>query len=193
MEKDNTKIEMPDENKEEKKVWEKLTISEFIKKITLEHVLMVFSAIIGFVLLGLFIYYVVPFIWLCIKVTLLTMVDESAYHYYNFFKWDLLCFTLVCATSAIFVGLSVAKHKVLSAIGYFALFLSIVEVWKYWYANYELVDAWMGGVCFVLLFLVIPILTYVSRPKNKSTEDNSEENSEDDSKDNDAESASLKD
>lgn len=193
MEKDNTKIEMPDENKEEKKVWEKLTISEFIKKITLEHVLMVFSAIIGFVLLGLFIYYVVPFIWLCIKVTLLTMVDESAYYYYDFFTWDLLCFTIVCATSAIFVGLSVAKHKVLSAIGYFALFLSIVEVWKYWYANYELVDAWMGGVCFVLLFLVIPILTYIARPKSKNTEDNSEENSEEDSEDNDAESSPLKD
>lgn len=193
MEKDNTKIEMPDENKEEKKVWEKLTISEFIKKITLEHVSMVFSAIIGFVLLGLFIYYVVPFIWLCIKVTLLTMVDESAYYYYDFFTWDLLCFTIVCATSAIFVGLSVAKHKVLSAIGYFALFLSIVEVWKYWYANYELVDAWMGGVCFVLLFLVIPILTYIARPKSKNTEDNSEENSEEDSEDNDAESSPLKD
>lgn len=193
MEKDNTKIEMPGENKEEKKVWEKLTLSEFIKKITLEHVLMVFCAIIGFVLLGLFIYYVVPFIWLCIKVTFLTMIGESAYYYYDFFTGDLLCFTIVCATSAIFVGLSVAKHKVLSAIGYFALFLSIVEVWKYWYANYELVDAWMGGVCFALLFLVIPILIYMVRPKSKSTEDNSEENSEEDSEDNDAESSPLRD
>lgn len=193
MEKENTKIEMPDENKKEKKIWEKQTLREFVKNITLEQVLMAFSMIVGAVLLGLFVYYGVPFIWLCIKVTLLTMVDESAYYYYDFFTWDLLCFTLVCATSAIFVGLSVAKHKVLSAIGYFALFLSIVEVWKYWYANYELVEAWMGGVCFVLLFLVIPILTYVSRPKSESTEDNSEENSEEDSKDNDAESSPLKD
>lgn len=83
---------------------------------------------------------------------------------YCFFDRDLLLTMPLCIVVAIVVGRSFSSRSFLYAIMYFVMLVSVLETWDYWFTmKIGFMSLW-GGVCFVVMFIIIPILMWVRKP-----------------------------
>lgn len=66
---------------------------------------------------------------------------------------------------AAIVGLSFNKRSFLYAVVYFILLVSLLEVWDYWFIMKVGAKWFLGGFCFVVMFIIIPLLLLIRKRK----------------------------
>lgn len=136
-----------------------------VKKIKVKQVVWGASLCIG-IFLGGFILYYISNLFLSLLWTIANecydMVDGKNNGYlYSLFDGHLynsIPFSLIVA---IIVGLVANRHKLIHMILDFLMLLSILEIWNYWHIEYG-VNETLGGLCFIIMFLIVPIL-YIAK------------------------------
>lgn len=138
-----------------------------IKNLKIEDLAIVVGACLGLVLTGFFIYGIFRILILLFELAWLVANDCYAMtvggHYaltYQLIDRDLLFSTPFCLLVAVVVGLLSERHKLLCTILYFLALMFILEVWDYWHIEYT-ADGTLGGLCFVIMFIIVPVLSMV--------------------------------
>ncbi|MCM1502756.1 MAG: hypothetical protein NC115_08855 [Bacteroidales bacterium] len=112
--------------------------------------------------MGFLLYYglvpVCKLIWHCISMTI--GMHEYAYQY-TLFDSDLLCTVPLAILIASLVGYCSRKHRLLNTICYFILLQATLEIWDYLHLEMPGFSGVPGGVCFAIMFIVIPLLRYI--------------------------------
>lgn len=159
-----------------------------IKNLKIEDLAIVVGACLGLVLTGFFIYGIFRILILLFELAWLVANDCYAMtvgeHYaltYQLIDRGLLYSAPFCLLVAVVVGLFSERHKFLCTILYFLALMLILEVWDYWHIEYT-ANGTLGGLCFVIMFIVVPILSMVkyvvsvftdNEQGNEATEDES--------------------
>ena len=111
---------------------------------------------IGLILYGFMIYGV----WVAASDCFAMMAGERFAYSYSLLDRDLLFSAPFCLLVAVVVGLLSERHKLLCTILYFLALLFILEIWDYWHIEYT-ANGTLGGLCFVIMFIIVPVLSIV--------------------------------
>jgi hypothetical protein len=172
-----------------KKVGEK-TLTDAIKlalqytgKLKLKYVAYALGCPLALILCGLIIYYLIFPLLCLIGVMILHsfamtvgLHEDSVYNsYYSFFDSDLFLTVPVCLTVSIIVILYSNVTNFLFWLFYFATLVTTLEYWDYRFLETPDANAVLGGTCFFLFFVIIPVLIIVKSKIASATNRNKTE------------------
>lgn len=149
-----------------------MTISEGFKRmwhriqeLKLKHMMLVVGVCLAILFFSLLVYYVVPpaveIIWHILKTCVSMPVGWHDSYYYAFLDEDLFCTIPLCLTVAAIVGRSFNKFKWMCGMIYCLLLVSMLEIWDYWFLEIGMGNEYLGGFCFAVMFVIIPVLIRV--------------------------------
>lgn len=156
-------------------IWSKIgdmTLSEgtkyawhLIKNLKVKSMVLVIVTCAGFGLAGVIVFHVsrllFPLIWEMANNCYTMAVGNNNEYLYSFFDGDLINTIPFSLIIAIIVGIFSKRNKFLFIILYFMILFSMLEIWDYWHFEYG-VNEILGSLCFVIMFIIIPIL-YIIR------------------------------
>lgn len=173
-----------DNNKEEEvfdaesgDIWEQIgdmtliegvkSVWRYINSLRLKYVAMVIGGCLSIVLAGFIIYGIssifsplIQLVWTVANDCYAMTVGNHYAYSYLLVDGDLLYSAPFCLVVAIIVGIFSEKHKLWCFLLYFLTLLFILEIWDYWHIEYT-VNKILGGLCFVIMFIIVPVLSLV--------------------------------
>jgi hypothetical protein len=145
----------------------------FVGKIKLKYI----AYALGIVLMGLFLYYIGWKLIICVIFPLVIQIIQQSFfmatgididHEYHFFDSDLWYSIPVCLTVSI-VFAKCTRFRRGFWLFYFAILIFTLEYWDYIHENClnEQHSAVLGGVCFGIFFVLVPVLLWINHSIEK--------------------------
>lgn len=134
-----------------------------IKNLKIKHIAIGIGTCIGLVLGGFMIcgvIHLIEFAWTAASNCFAIMEGERFAYSYSLIDNDLFYTVPFCLLVAVIVGLFSDRHELLRTLLYFLTLLFIIEVWDFWHIEYT-VNEILGGLCFVIMFIIVPVLPMV--------------------------------
>lgn len=158
----------------------------YIKNLKIEHIAIGIGICVGLVLVGFMIYgfiHLLELVWAAANNCFAMMAGERIVYSYSLIDRDLFYSVPFCLLVAVMVGIFSERHKLWCSLLYFLTLLFILETWDFWHIEYT-VNGIFGGLCFVIMFIIVPILYMVRfhvssrgcRPRGSQEERDNTEN-----------------
>ncbi len=107
--------------------------------------------------LGPFLHYLLDFLSTSLSMVI-GMTDSS---HYEFFDDDLAYTVPFCLIIAVLVGMASLKYSWICGLSYFIGLMAVLEIWDFCHIEKGVLYEWLGAACYVIMFIVVPILILV--------------------------------
>lgn len=144
------------------------TVWNRVLNIKMKTILLLLSCCLLFGVIVLFFYYLASPLYDFLKYILKTPVSMAfGMHYdsdsHNVLDGDLLATIPLCLCVALFVCRSCSRFRWGVGILYFVVLMVMLEIWDSWFVDYFGAREYLGGTCFVIMFVIIPVLARIGR------------------------------
>lgn len=117
------------------------------------------AGIVIVVILGYYVFFpIFKFAWYALCKCFSIATGEHNTNSYHLIDGDLSRSIPLCLFIAYIVGITSKKHGLLFALMCFFTQQATLEIWDYWHIEKYGASKLLGGICFIITFVVLPIL-----------------------------------